>query len=168
MGSFQAFWQWLSRTFAAKPAPPPAAPADPRLETDPWLGALFAQLGNRYQLGPDTPEGARVLRRTGRARFNDMPVWLRAAERTVRASYEVRAHGDRKAATAQARAILDERATAPLAARGLLPGADSIEDWGGTVVQRSYQGRCEDPSAAAAAVRYVCEESEPQVDTAAE
>src|SRR5436305_11403847 len=75
-------------------------PDDPRLAADPWLGGTFARLGERYQLAPD---GARVLRRTGRARFNPMPVWVDSASRLVRADYEVRGEA------AAARALLDER-----------------------------------------------------------
>src|SRR5436190_24049451 len=89
---------------------PPRAPADPRLAADPWLGGTFARLGDRYQLAPD---GARVLRRTGRARFNPVPVWLRTTDHTVRADYEVR--GD----AAAARALLDSRVTGRLTALGL-------------------------------------------------
>ena len=74
----------LRALFRPRPPRAPRRPPDPRLEQDPWLGRLFAQLGERYQLGPDGPDGARVLRRTGRARFNPMPVWLRAQERLVR------------------------------------------------------------------------------------
>src|SRR5712671_42055 len=94
--------RFLRGLFSPKPRVPPR-PADPRLATDVWLGGVFARLGERYQLGPDSAEGARVLRRTGRARFNPMPVWLRAVDRTVRGEYEVR--GNEKAA----RALLDQR-----------------------------------------------------------
>src|SRR4051812_49589076 len=88
----------LRALFRPRPPPAPARPADPRLEADPWLGKTFAMLGERYQLGADAPDGARILRRTGRARFNPMPVWIRAADHLVRGEYEVR--GD----VAQARA----------------------------------------------------------------
>src|SRR5438477_3991642 len=113
----------LRALFAPRPPPPPPRPPDPRLEQDPWLGGLFARLGERYQLGPDSAEGARVLRRTGRARFNAMPVWLRSPERAVRGDYEVR--GD----TAAGKALLDRRVTERLAALGLLPASDSVEEW---------------------------------------
>src|SRR5579859_7970165 len=109
--------------FAPRPRKPPPAPADPRLAADAWLGGIFARLGERYQLGPDSPEGARVLRRTGRARFNPMPVWLRSPEHTVRADYEVR--GD----AAVAKALLDQRYGARLAALGLAQAAESVEEW---------------------------------------
>ena len=52
--------------FRPRPPPPPRRPADPRLEQDAWLGGTFARLGERYLLGPDSPEGARVLRRNSR------------------------------------------------------------------------------------------------------
>src|SRR5438067_1385863 len=90
----------LRALFRPRPPPPPPRPPDPRLEADPWLGRLFALLPDRYQLGPDAADGAQVLRRTGRARFNPMPVWVRAAERLVRGDYEVR--GDASAANAVA------------------------------------------------------------------
>src|SRR5438270_832046 len=40
-----------------------ARPADPR-EQDAWVAGLLAELGDRYRLGDDKPEGAQVLRRT--------------------------------------------------------------------------------------------------------
>ena len=149
----------LFRLFRRAPKAPPR-PADPRLAQDPWLAALFARLGGRYQLGPDGPEGAPILRRTGRARFNPMPVWLQ--ERTVRGEYEVR--GD----PAQGKAILDARMTGPLRSLGLLQVGERIEEWAGSVLLRRYEGRCDSPEQAAAAVKFFCEESELQINTAAE
>src|SRR4051794_23813635 len=151
----------LLRLFRARPSAPPR-PADPRLEADPWLGRVFALLGDRYQLGADSPEGARVLRRTGRARFNPMPVWLRAAERAVRGDYEVRGE------LAAAKALLDQRVSARLSSLGLGVAGDAVEEWAGSVLTRRYEGRCESPEQAAAAVRFVCQESETQVNLAAE
>jgi hypothetical protein len=151
----------ILRLFRSRPKPPPR-PADPRLEADPWLGRIFAVLGERYQLGADSPEGARVLRRTGRARFNPMPVWLRAAERCVRGEYEVRGEA------AAAKVLLDERVSGRLSALGLGVAADTVEEWAGTVLTRRYEGRCESAESAAAAVRFVCQESETQVNLAAE
>jgi hypothetical protein len=151
----------ILRLFRSRPSPPPR-PADPRLEADPWLGRIFALLGDRYQLGPDSPEGARVLRRTGRARFNPMPLWLRAAERTVRCDYEVR--GD----AAAAKALLDARVSERLSALGLAAASEAVEEWAGSVLTRRYEGRCETAESAAAAVRFVCQESETQVNLAAE
>jgi len=152
----------LQALFRPRPPPPPPRPADPRLDTDPWLGRMFAILGQRYSLGADAPEGARVLRRTGRARFNPMPVWLRPGERTVRGDYEVR--GDEKAA----RALLDQRVGGRLSALGLAVARESTEEWAGTVLTRRYEGRCETAEAGAAAVRFLCEESETQINLAAE
>jgi hypothetical protein len=152
----------LLRLFRARPPAPPPRPADPRLEADPWLGRVFALLGDRYQLGADSPEGARVLRRTGRERFNPMPVWLRAAERAVRGDYEVRGE------LAAAKALLDERVSARLSSLGLGVAGDAVEEWAGSVLTRRYEGRCESPEQAAAAVRFVCQESETQVNLAAE
>jgi len=151
----------ILRLFRSHPKPPPR-PADPRLAADPWLARIFALLGDRYQLGPDSPEGARVLRRTGRARFNPMPIWLRAAERSVRCEYEVR--GD----AAAARTLLDARVSGRLLPLGLGVASESVEEWAGTVLTRRYEGRCDSPESAAAAVRFVCQESETQVNLAAE
>lgn len=150
--------RFLRKLFARTPKAPPRV-ADPRLAADPWLGELFGQLSDRYRLAED---GEQVLRRTGRARFNKMPVWVRSAERSVAADYEVR--GD----VARGRALLDERVTPKLAALGLSKGMESVEDWAGDVLTRRYQGRCEEAHAAAAAVKFFCEESELQINTAAE
>ena len=126
---------------------------------------MFAQLGERYRLGTDGQDGTQVLRRTARARFNPMLVWLRPAERVVLGEYQVRVHGDR---LAQARELLDARVTPPLRALGLEAAAENVEEWGGHVVTRRYQGRCDDAARAAAAVRYMCQDSEQIIDTAAE
>jgi hypothetical protein len=152
----------LRALFRPRPPRAPPRPPDPRLEADPWLGRTFAALGERYQLGADAPDGARLLRRTGRARFNPMPVWLRSADRLVRGEYEVR--GD----VAAAKALLDARVAARLSALGLGVAAESVEEWAGTVLTRRYEGRCETAEAAAAAVRFFCEESETQINLAAE
>lgn len=145
-----------------RPPPPPPRAADARLDADPWLGELFARLGERYQLGADGPEGARVLRRTGRARFNPMPVWLRAADRSVRADYEVRGE------VAAAKALLDGRISGQLTAFGLSQTGESVEEWAGTVLTRTYAGRCDTAEQAAEAVRFVCQNSETQTNLAAE
>jgi hypothetical protein len=123
---------------------------------------MFALLPDRYQLGPDSADGAQVLRRTGRARFNPMRVWLRPAERVVRGDYEVRGEA------VAARALLDARISQRLAAVGLAVAAESVDEWGGSVVTRRYEGRCESAEQAARAVRLMCEESEQQVVLAAE
>lgn len=149
----------LIRLLRRSPAKPAKPPADARLAADPWLGGIFARLGERYQLGPD---GARILRRTGRARFNPMPVFVDAATHEVRGDYEVR--GDATAA----RALLDERLAAKLFALGLAQASESTEEWAGTVLTRRYSGRCDGPEQAAAAVKFICEESETQVNLAAE
>jgi hypothetical protein len=147
------------------PAPRAQAPQDPRVEGNPWLRATFAELGERYRLGDD---GAQVLRRTARARFNPMQVWLDAAAHEVAGEYQVRGHGERDAALAQARALLDARVTPRLRALGLVESGDAIEEWGGHVLTRRYRGRCDDAHGAAAAVRFMCQESEQLIDTAAE
>lgn len=156
-----ALGKLLRGLFSGKPRPQPA-PADPRLAADAWLGRVFAVLGERYQLGPDGAEGARVLRRTGRARFNPMPAWVRAADHLVRADYEVR--GD----AAAGKALLDQRVGGRLSALGLVQVAEREEEWAGTVLTRRYQGRCDSAEHAAAALRFICEESETQVNLAAE
>ena len=152
----------LKSLFRPRPPPPPPRPADPRLEADPWLGRLFALLPDRYQLGTDGADGTQVLRRTGRARFNPMRVWLRTAERVVRGDYEVR--GD----AAAAKSLLDARVSGRLSALGLGVASESVDDWGGSVLTRRYEGRCESADQAAAAIRFFCEESEQQVNLAAE
>ncbi len=150
--------RFLRKLFTRAPkAPPPWA--DARLAADPWLGELFAHLSDRYRLAED---GAQILRRTGRARFNKMPVWVKSAERSVLGDYEVR--GD----VARGRALLDQRVGPKLAALGLSKGIESVEDWAGDVLTRRYQGRCDEARAAAAAVKFFCEESELQINTAAE
>ena len=145
----------LLRRAPAKPKPP----ADARLAADPWLLGIFTRLGERYQLASD---GARILRRTGRARFNPMPVYLDAGKREVRGEYEVRGEA------AAARALLDQRVGGKLSELGLSQAAESTEEWAGTVLTRSYSGRCDAPERAAAAVRFMCEDSELQMNLAAE
>jgi hypothetical protein len=148
--------------FSARPPPPPPRPADPRLEADPWLGRMFAVLAERYQLGGDAADGAQVLRRTGHARFNPMRVWLRAADRVVRGEYEVRGE------PGAGKTLLDVRVSQRLAELGLAQAGESVDDWGGSVLTRKYEGRCDSAEQAAAAVRFMCEESEQQVNLAAE
>jgi hypothetical protein len=154
--------KFLRGLFTPRPRKPPPAPADPRLAADAWLAEIFARLGERYRLGPDAADGAQVLRRTGRARFNPMPVWLSAAEHLVRADYEVRGEA------AAGKALLDRRLTAQLSGLGLAQAGESVEEWAGTVLTRRYQGRCDSAESAAAAVRFACEESETQINLAAE
>ena len=160
----RALFSLRRKLFESAPAPAPAR-ADPRL-ADPWLAALFAKLGDRYQLGADGEGGAQLLRRTARAKFHPFPIWLRATDRQIAADYEVRAHGADPAA--DARRLLDARVGAQLKALGLSPGDERTEEWGGTVLTRRYAGICADSEVAAAAVRFLCTESELQVDTAAE
>lgn len=149
---------FFRKLFARKPKAPARA-ADERIASEPWLAGLFGALGHRYQLGID---GEQILRRTGRARFNPMPVFVRPASRTVAGDYEVR--GD----VARGRALLDERVGPPLAALGVTKGLERVEDWAGDVLIRRYEGRCDDARVAAAAVKFFCEDSELQVNTAAE
>jgi hypothetical protein len=152
----------LRALFRPRPPPPPPRPADPRLEADPWLGGMFAMLGDRYQLGADGAGGTQVLRRTGRARFNPMRVWLLPPQRLVRGEYEVRGEAG------AAKSLLDQHVSGRLAALGLSVAGESVEEWAGTVLTRRYEGRCDTAQSAAAAVRFFCEESEQQVNLAAE
>jgi len=46
--------------------------------------------------------------------------------------------------------------------------SETVEQWGGDVITRRYAGECPDAHIAAAAVRFMCEESEQIIDTAAE
>ena len=80
----------------------------------------------------------------------------------MRGDYEVR--GDSSAA----KALLDARVSQRLSAIGIVQASESVEDWGGTVLTRRYEGRCETSEQAAAAIRFFCEESEQQVNLAAE
>jgi hypothetical protein len=156
----------LLRLLRPAPRPPPRLPQDPRVAADPWLATMFAQLGDRYRLGAEGPDGAQVLRRTARARFNPMQVWLRSSEHAVLGDYQVRAHGDH--GTEKARALLDARVSPALRQLGLDPSGETVEEWGGHVLTRRYLGRCDDPLRGAAAVRYMCQDSEQIIDTAAE
>jgi hypothetical protein len=156
----------LLRLLRPAPKAPPRQPEDPRVIADPWLAKTFAQLGERYRLGDDSPDGTQVLRRTARARFNPMLVWLRPSERVVLGDYQVRSHGSQSAD--EARSLLDTRVTPALRQLGLESSTESLEEWGGHVLTRRYSGRCEQPSHAAAAVRFMCQESDQIIDTAAE
>ena len=109
----------------------------------------------------------RILRRTARERFNSMQVWLRPAERLVLGDYEVRAHGDPADALSRARALLDKRVSGSLANLGLAPGREAVEEWGGQVLTRRYEGRLADAAQAASAVEFLCH-SEQIIDTNAE
>jgi hypothetical protein len=156
----------LLRLLRPAPKAPPRQPEDARVAADPWLAKMFAQLGDRYRLGGDGPDGTQVLRRTARARFNPMLVWLRPSEHVVLGDYQVRAHGDQSADIA--RSLLDSRVSPALRQLGLESSTESVEEWGGQVLTRRYSGHCEQPSQAAAAVRYMCQESDQIIDTAAE
>jgi hypothetical protein len=144
----------------------PKRPADPRIEADPWLALLFDDVGDRYQLGGDSADGTQVLRRTGRERFNPMRVYLRPATHGVLGDYDVRIRDGRT--LAEGRALLDERVSGRLGQLGLRPARETVEEWGGHVITRRYEGTCPDARVAAAAVRFMCEESEQIIDTAAE
>jgi hypothetical protein len=146
----------------------PSVAQDPRVAADPWLAEMLAHLGERYRLGEEGADGTRILRRTGRERFNPMQVWLRPAERVVIGDYEVRAHGDAAGALDDARALLDARLAAPFERLGLAPAREGVEEWGGQVLTRRYQGQLADAARAAAAIHFMCQESEQIIDTNAE
>lgn len=127
---------------------------------------MLDDLGERYRLGGDLSDGIQVLRRTGKARFNPMRVYLRTPDRTVTGDYDVRVREGKT--LARGRALLDQRVSTPLAALGLKPVSETVEEWGGQVIVRRYQGACPDARIAAAAVRFMCEQSEQVMDAAAE
>jgi len=141
-------------------------PADPRVDADPWLSSMLDDLGERYRLGGDLPDGIQVLRRTGKARFNAMRVYLRPPQRTVAGDYDVRLREGKT--LEEGRALLERKVSSPLASLGLKPVTETVEDWGGQVIIRRYQGPCPDARIAAAAVRFICEQSEQVMDAAAE
>jgi hypothetical protein len=141
-------------------------PPDPRVDADPWLFNMLEELGERYRLGADLPNGIQVLRRTARTRFNPMRVYLTPADRAVLGDYDVRVREGRP--VTEGRSLLERRVTTPLRRWGLRPVSETIEEWGGQVITCRYQGLCPDPLIAAAAVRFMCEESEQVMDVTAE
>lgn len=141
-------------------------PPDPREDADPWLASMLDNLGERYRLGPDLADGIQVLRRTGRARFNPMRVYLQPAHRIVAGDYDVRVREGKT--VADGRVLLERKVSGPLASLGLKPVSETVEEWGGQVIVRRYEGSCPDSLTAAAAVRFICEESEQVLDAAAE
>ncbi|HEX9507025.1 MAG TPA: hypothetical protein VF947_01395 [Myxococcales bacterium] len=149
-----------SRTTKARRVP------DPRADADPWLAKILDELGDRYQLGKDTPDGIQVLRRTARTRFNPMRVYLQPETKRVVGDYDVRLRGGKS--LAEGRALLDRKVSAPLSQFGVQPLREAVEEWGGQVIVRRYQGASADPMVAAAAVRFICEQSEQVMDASAE
>jgi hypothetical protein len=127
---------------------------------------LLDEVGDRYRLGPDVPDGIQVMRRTGKERFNPMRVYLQTSLSLVLGDYDVRIRDGRS--LEDGRQILDERVSRRVSALGLRPVRETVEEWGGQVITRRYAGECPDPKIAAAAVRFICEESEQIIDTAAE
>ena len=162
--------RWLSRLISRWRHRPKKRkfkrPPDPRVDADPWLAALLDDVGERYRLGNDLAEGIQVLRRTGRERFNPMRVYLDAAGRGVLGDYDVRIRDHQS--IDDGRRLLEERVSGPLGRFGLRPVSETIEQWGGEVITRRYAGQCPDAHIAAAAVRFMCEQSEQIIDTAAE
>ena len=123
-------------------------------------------MGERYRLGQDLADGIQVLRRTGKERFNPMRVYLQSPRRGVLGDYDVRIRDGRS--IDEGRRLLDLRVSGRLAELGLKPVSETVEQWGGEVIIRRYGGECPDALTAAAAVRFMCEESEQIIDTAAE
>jgi len=95
-----------------------------------------------------------------------MRVYLDAARRGVLGDYDVRIR-DHKSIE-DGRRLLEERVSGPLGQLGLRSVSETVEQWGGDVITRRYAGECPDAHIAAAAVRFMCEESEQIIDTAAE
>jgi hypothetical protein len=143
-----------------------ARPPDPRVDADPWLAKMLDELGERYRLGKDVPDGIQVLRRTARTRFNPMRVYLRPSNRAVIGDYDVRLREGKT--IAEGRGLLDRKVGARLSELGLRPSKEAIEEWGGLVIVRRYEGLCQDAHRAASAVRFMCEESEQVIDAVAE
>jgi hypothetical protein len=166
-------FRWLARTFFGArralrggPAHAEAPAITPGPATDPWVAALLAELGERYRLGGETPDGQQLLCRQSRARFNPMRVWVRSADRAVLGDYDVRVHGGKS--LDDGRTLLDREVGAALGALGLKPAGESVEAWAGQVITRRYQGAGLEPRAAAAAVHFMCQESSPALDVDAE
>ncbi len=164
--SLQRFLYGLRNAVRPRRKPRVQRPPDPRADADPWLASMLDDLGERYQLGGDLPDGIQLLRRTGRARFNPMRVYLRPADRRVSGDYDVRTREGKT--LADGRALLERKVTSQLASLGLKPARETVEEWGGQVITRRYEGLCPDARTAAAAVRFICEQSEQVMDTAAE
>jgi hypothetical protein len=161
-------FRFLARLFyglrRASRAPAPAAPPPPAdaRALDPWTREVLAALGERYRLGEDTPDGTQMLCRVGRARFNPMRVWLRAADRAVAGDYDVRVHGGKS--LDDGRSLLDREAGAALLSLGLRVARESVEAWAGQVITRRYEGAGLDAATAARAVRFMCQESAQAMD----
>ena len=141
-------------------------PPDSRVDASPWLRGLLDEVGDRYRLGPDVSDGIQVMRRTGKERFNPMRVYLQTSHNLVLGDYDLRIRDGRS--LEEGRQLLDERVSRRVSALGLRPVRETVEEWGGQVITRRYAGECPDPKIAAAAVRFICEESEQIIDTAAE
>jgi len=127
---------------------------------------MLDELGERYRLGKDVPDGIQVLRRTARTRFNPMRVYLRPSNRAVIGDYDVRLREGKT--IPEGRGLLDRKVGARLSELGLRPSREAIEEWGGLVIVRRYEGLCQDAHRAASAVRFMCEESEQVIDAVAE
>ena len=162
----QRIYQRLRRVLSGLRQSRPVRPPDPRVDADPWLAQMLDDLGERYRLGKDVPDGIQVLRRTARARFNPMRVYLRPSNRAVLGDYDVRLREGKT--IPEGRGLLDRKVGARLSELGLRPTREAIEEWGGLVIVRRYEGLCQDAHRAASAVRFMCEESEQVIDAVAE
>src|SRR5579863_7216350 len=131
-------WAWHMAKALRRAPKRPQRLADLRIDADAWLKDLFETLTDRYRLGEETPHGLQILRRTGRARFNPMRVYVRSGARRLAADYDVRIRDGRPLDFA--RSLLDQRIGAPLAEWGLKPSSETVEDWGGQVITRRYEG----------------------------
>jgi len=162
----QRIYQRLRRVLSGLRQSRPVRPPDPRVDADPWLAQMLDDLGERYRLGKDVPDGIQVLRRTARARFNPMRVYLQPSNRAVLGDYDVRLREGKT--IPEGRGLLDRKVGARLSELGLRPTREAIEEWGGLVIVRRYEGLCQDAHRAASAVRFMCEESEQVIDAVAE
>jgi hypothetical protein len=160
------FHHLRQRLLGAPKKPAAQRPPDPRVDASPWLAQMLDELGARYRLGEDKPEGSQIIRRTGKERFNPMRVWVRASDSHVAGDYDVRVRGGKPLDLG--RELLDRKITGPLGALGLKPSNETVEEWGGHVLTRRYEGACGDAHTAAAAVRFICEQSDQVIDSEAE
>lgn len=161
------WFHFLRQRLRGAPRPPAVQrPPDARVDASPWLKQLLDELGARYRLGEDKPEGSQIVRRTGKERFNPMRVYVRAADAHVAGDYDVRVRGGKPLDLG--RELLDKKVSGPLGALGLQPTTETVEEWGGHVLTRRYEGTCAEAHAAAAAVRFICEQSDQVIDSEAE
>ncbi len=156
----------LGRFFRGRKKARFARPPDPRVDQSPWLRELLDELGERYRLGRDTPDGIQVLCRVAREKFKEMRVWVDPSQTLVLGDYDVRIEEGKTAD--DGRALIDRKVTPRLAELGLTVARENVEEWAGLVLTRRYLGRCPEAKRAAAAVAFMCRGSEQVMNTALE